>query len=104
MVQSALVRCWIAKQPHFDARSDEELFSWYQILGPNKVDFVWAYCQRGSALDELLRTKLNYGVLIGELKDYIRGTVMLGNATGFRDDEFLLEEFLADEWVLPTVE
>ncbi|MGJ8723535.1 MAG: hypothetical protein ACSHYB_03170 [Roseibacillus sp.] len=104
LVGGSLVRCWIAKEPHFDARSDESLFSWYQILGPNKVDFVWAYCKRGDPLDELLRQKLNFGRLIGERKSYIRATVRLGNARGFRDDEFLFEEFLADEWVLPTAQ
>lgn len=99
-----LARCWIAKEPHFDARSDEKLFSWYQVLDPEKVDFVWAYCKRGDPLDELLREKLNYGRLIGERKSYIRATVTLGNARGFRDDEFLFEDFLAPEWVLPTAE
>ena len=104
LVGDALVRCWLAKEPNFDARSDQKLYSWYQILGPNKVDFVWAYCKAGSAIDEALRKELNYGRVIGDRKDYIRTTVMLGNATDFRDDEFLLKEILADEWVLPTVE
>lgn len=101
LVGSILLRCWVAKEPHFDARSDEKLFSWYQILAPNEVDFVWAYCKTGDPLDELLREKLNYGRLIGERKAQFRATIKVGNARGFRDDEFLFEEFLAEEWVLP---
>ena len=104
LVGDALVRCWIAKEPHFDARSDDKLFSWYQILGADKVDFVWAYCKSGGPIDESLREELNYGRVIEEREDYVRATVMLGNATGFRDDEFLIKEILANEWVLPTVE
>ncbi|WP_411844666.1 hypothetical protein AAFN60_11570 [Roseibacillus persicicus] len=104
LTQPVLMRCWLAKEPHFDARSDERLFSWYQILSPNKVDFVWAYCTRGDAIDEALRKELNYGRLIGERKDYLRATVRLTNAKGFREDEFQIQEYVASEWVLPSSE
>ena len=99
-----LVRCWIAKEPGFDARSDEKVYSWFQILGPDKVDFAWAYCQRGNPVDEELRKELNYGRLIGERADYVRATVKIGNAPNFREDEFILKEIVADEWVLPGAE
>lgn len=101
---AVMLRCWIVKEPHFDARSDEKLFSWYQIVAPNEVEFVWAYCRRGDPLDELLRTELNYGKLIGDRKEKIRAAIKVSNARGFRDDEFLFEELLALEWVLPTAE
>lgn len=104
LAQPVLVRCWLAKEPHFDARSDEALFSWYQVLAPNQVDFVWAYCKRGDPIDEALRTELNYGRLIGDRKDYFRAIIRLSNARGFREDEFLISEFVASEWVLPSVE
>lgn len=101
---SALLRCWVAKEPHFDARSDEKLFSWYQILSPNQVDFVWAYCKRGDPLDEKLREELNYGRLIGDRVPQFRATIKIGNARGFREDEFLVEELLATEWVVGNAE
>ena len=100
---SVLLRCWLVKEPHFDARSDQTVFSWYQILAPNEVDFIWAYCRKGDPLDEALRRALNYGRLIGERKRKVRATVKVGNARGFRKDEFLFEELLAEEWVLPAV-
>lgn len=102
LASAVVLRCWVAKEPHFDARSDEELFSWYQILAPNEVDFVWAYCKRGGNLDEMLREKMNYGRVIGDRKEQIRATIKVGNARGFNEDEFLLEELLATEWVLPN--
>ena len=98
------LRCWVAKEPHFDARSDEKLFSWYQILAPDEVDFVWAYCKTGDPLDEILRKELNYGRLIGDRKTQFRATIKVSHARGFRDDEFLFDELLATEWVLPVAE
>ena len=99
--ESVQLRCWVAKEPYFDARSDEKLFSWYQILAANEVDFVWAYCRRGGDVDEALRKELNYGRLIEERKKQFRAIIKLNNASGFQKDEFLLEELVANEWVLP---
>ena len=101
---AVLLRCWVAKEPHFDSRSDGELFSWYQIISPDQVDFVWAYCATGGPLDEALRKEMNYGRLIGERKKQFRATIKVGNAKGFNKDEFLFEELLANEWVLPNVQ
>ena len=101
--EEVIVRCWLIKKPNFDARSDQTRFSWYQILFPDEADFVWAYCETGGLLDEIFREKLNYGRMIGEIKEKLRVTIKLGNASKeFRDDEFRVVEFLADEWVLPT--
>ena len=102
--ESVLLRCWIKKEPSFDARGDEELFSWYQILDSNEFDFIWAYCKQGESLDKKLRDKLNYGKLIGERKEKFRAMIQIGNAKEFRDDEFLLESLLAEEWVAPQLE
>ena len=104
LADDALTRCWIAKQPSYDARSDKEIYSWYQILGADTVDFVWAYCKTGSAIDEILKKELNYGRAIGERIEYARMTLLLGNAAQFRDDEFVIKEVLANEWVLPEAE
>ncbi|MEM9080241.1 MAG: hypothetical protein AAGC74_06050 [Verrucomicrobiota bacterium] len=102
--EPVLVRAWIGKEPHFDARSDETVFSWYQVLDPGLAEFVWAYARRGSEIDERLREELNYGRLIEERKREFRGTVRLSNATGFREDEFEIVELLATEWVLSVQE
>ncbi len=96
------LRCWIAKEPHFDARSDEQVYSWYQIIAPNEIDFIWAYVRKGDPLDQLLREELNYGRVIGGRKKQFRGIVTLSAAEDFRNDEFLLEELLSTEWSLPN--
>ena len=98
------LRCWLSKEPHFDSRSDRDLFSWYQVVAPDEVDFVWAYCQTGSPLDERLRFELNYGKLIGERKEKFRAMIDISEAREFNKDEFIFEELVTTEWVLPAVE
>lgn len=99
----SLTRGWVAKEPHFDARSDATKYSWYQILTPDLIDFVWAYTEANGALDELLKTELNYGRVIGDRKREFRAAITLAPAEveGFQKDEFLLEELVAVDWVLP---
>lgn len=99
----SLTRAWVAKEPHFDARSDADLYSWYQLLTPNLIDFVWAYTEAGGELDEQLKTELNYGRLIGERKREFRATVIIHSSEipEHQKDEFLLEELVTVDWVLP---
>lgn len=97
-----LMRAWIAKEPHFDARSDAESYSWYQILGPDLVDFVWAYAPTGSDLDEALRAELNYGRIAQKRIREFRGIITLTNAPKFNKDEFAISELLSTEWVMPN--
>jgi hypothetical protein len=101
--EPVLLRGWVAKEPHFDARSDADEYSWYQILTPNLIDFVWAYTEAGSELDEALKTELNYGRVIEDRKREFRATVRLAESEveKFRDDEFLLQELVTTDWVLP---
>lgn len=102
--EPSMTRGWVAKEPHFDARSDSAKYSWYQILTPNLIDFVWAYTEAGGELDEKLKTELNYGRVIGERKREFRAVITL-TASGvedFREDEFLLKELIAVDWVLPN--
>lgn len=98
----SLTRCWVRKEPHFDSRWEEGKFSWFQILAPNEVDFVWAYAAKGGLVDQSLREQLNYGRLIEERKDKAAMTVTLTNAKGGRDDEFFINEVVTDSWVLPV--
>lgn len=100
-----LLRCWVAKEPHFDAGKNKDSLSFYQILSPDEIDFVWAYCELGSPLDEQLREELNYGRLLGERKKQFRATIKIGKARegqGLSDDEFFFEDLLATDWVLPS--
>jgi hypothetical protein len=102
--EPVLIRGWVAKEPHFDARSDAEKYSWYQILTPNLIDFVWAYTEAGGKLDEALKKELNYGRVIEDRKREFRATVRLAESgvEKFRDDEFLLKELVTADWVLPN--
>lgn len=97
-----LMRVWIAKEPNFDANSDEGKVSWYQILDQNLVDFVWAYVPAGSQLDTALRDELNYGRAVQERKREFRGIIRLASARGLAADQFRIDELVATEWVLPN--
>ena len=98
-----MVRCWVGKQPHFDAESGRAgLFSWYQILNPQRDDFVWGFVPADSALDWELRGLMNYGWVILERENEVRATIRVVKPTsGFRDTEFEIVELITEEWVMP---
>lgn len=96
-----LVRGWLVKKPHFDSDSDA-LNSWYQILSPDKGEFVWIYTPSDSAFDEELKFELNYGRMVMERIEEKRMILRVRNGgPGRRENEFELVEFVGLDWVQP---
>ena len=98
-----LVRCWVGKQPEFDMSEGRgSLYSWYQILSPEKDEFVWAQVPAGSKLDLELKENLNFGKMVMERKNEGWAIVRLVKPTlGFRETEFELLELVTADWVMP---
>lgn len=98
-----LIRGWVGKQPHYDVdkgRASDR--SWYVILDASKEAFVWAYAPIGSKLDKALRDQLSYGRMVEKRPDEVRATVRLSKpSSGFRDNEFEIQEFINSDWVAP---
>ena len=95
------LRCWIAKEPDYDARSNAKEFSWFLLESPSKHDVVWAFCGAKGEIDEGLREVLNYGRVIGERKSRFRGIVTIRSSNQFSSSEYEIVSYDAEGWVHP---
>ncbi|MDP0489809.1 MAG: hypothetical protein Q7Q71_02015 [Verrucomicrobiota bacterium JB023] len=101
--EGILVRAFLRKEPHFDNLGDQDTFSWYQLLDQYQENFVWAYATTSGPVDEKLKELLNYGrFLEGRDLDGERVTLRISKPQGVNEDEFTIDEVLAEEWVVPA--
>jgi len=101
--ESVLVRCLLRRRNEFyvGPYNDKEHAA-YMILSSDKEDYLWAYVNRGSELDEALRRLLDHGSFVVDLKKDIRVTLRV--RAGKKDalpSQLELIELVHPEWVRP---
>ncbi|NIP98103.1 MAG: hypothetical protein GWO24_33645 [Akkermansiaceae bacterium] len=101
--EPVLVRGIIRKEPNYDTdRGPGSLNSRYLLESADGDAYIWAFVPKGSALDNKMRRLFGFGSLILERRNDVRVTLRLRKAKeGFQENEFEIEEFVAEEWVVP---
>lgn len=103
LAEPVLLRCMLSRRNGFYAGPyNDEDYSVFMLLSPDKTQNIWGYTQRNSPLDIELRKMLDHGLFVIELKKDLRVTVRITH--GVSDalpSQFELVELVHSEWVHP---
>ncbi|MFP6865454.1 MAG: hypothetical protein VCA35_05890 [Roseibacillus sp.] len=101
--KDVLVRCVMAKEPHYDTlRGPASLHSWYLLRSPSADSHVWAFVPAGSPLDDQLLDLFDFGRMVLERKSIARVILRISKPQiGAKADQFEIEELITKEWVMP---
>ncbi|MGJ8678389.1 MAG: hypothetical protein ACSHX0_12800 [Akkermansiaceae bacterium] len=98
-----LIRCLIKRKEEFyvGAYNDQQHAS-YTLSSFDKVNTVWAYVDRGSELDEKLKSLLDYGSFVVSLKKDIRVTLKIARLEADAlNSQVDIVELVHEDWVSP---
>lgn len=100
---TAVMPCFISRKEEFySGIYNEEEYAFYSLSSFDKMNTLWGYVKRDSALDTQLKSLLNHGSFIGALKKNVKVTLEIGRSDGGQSPKQVdILQLHHKEWVRP---